>query len=365
MRIIIPISILAFSANAEHHMNRRVEPRQNGNQTFGITVSNQCQETIWPGIVTQGGTAPTAQGFALNPGTSKTISVTPDWQGRVWGRTNCTFSNGQSQGQCTTGECGQLDCRQAGNPPATLAEFTMAGSQDQTFYDISLVDGYNLPMAIVLNTDGVDALKNIEAKSTNPSCVGTASDLAPQGFNPYANNQQFLGTTASSPMDFDNKNTADSVSDWCPWDLQINPPKAPGNGVYPYPDGNVQRPAFNPCIAACKKYNKAKYCCTGQYGAAGSCSPDYFAKAAKSVCPDAYSFAQDDQKSTFIVPMGGQFEVIFCPGGRSTNIIASNDKYVGSPLLKGVMLLLTSTGLALLQARLQPARYPHSRRDGL
>lgn len=336
MRVAVIIAELVVFATAEHHMKRRIVPRQNDNgggggsssssKSPGIIVTNQCKETIWPGLVTQGGKAPTAQGFALSPGASRTVEIAGDWQGRVWGRTNCSFSNGQNQGQCTTGECGQLDCKQAGNPPATLAEFTMAGSQDQAFYDISLVDGYNLPMAIVLDPEGIDALKNIQAKSTNPSCIGTASNLAPQGFNPYINNQQFLGTTSSSPMDFDTKNTASSVANWCPWDLQLNPPTSPSNGVYPYPDGNVQRPSFGPCLSACKKYNKPEYCCTGQYGPVGSCSPDYYAKAAKAVCPDAYSFAQDDQSSTFIVPMGGAFQVIFCPGGRSTNIIASHDK---------------------------------------
>ncbi len=31
--------------------------------------------------------------------------------------------------------------------------------------------------------------------------------------------------------------------------------------------------------------------------------------------------AFDDQTSTFIIPMGGGFEVVFCPPGRSTNIL--------------------------------------------
>jgi hypothetical protein len=44
---------------------------------------------------------------------------------------------------------------------------------------------------------------------------------------------------------------------------------------------------------------------------------------AKAVCPDAYSFAFDDQTSTFIIPAGGGWEVVFCPEGRSTNIQAT------------------------------------------
>lgn len=35
--------------------------------------------------------------------------------------------------------------------------------------------------------------------------------------------------------------------------------------------------------------------------------------------------AFDDQSSTFIIPSGSGFEVRFCPGGRSTNIIATSN----------------------------------------
>ena len=92
--------------------------------------------------------------------------------------------------------------------------------------------------------------------------------------------------------------------------------------MYPYPDGNVVRPAFDPCYSACAKYNQDSYCCTGSHDGSRKCSPNYYSKAAKNVCPDAYSYAYDDQYSTFVQPTGAGFQVIFCPGGRSTNIIA-------------------------------------------
>lgn len=34
-------------------------------------------------------------------------------------------------------------------PPVSLAEFTLDGWQGQDYYDVSLVDGYNLPLAII------------------------------------------------------------------------------------------------------------------------------------------------------------------------------------------------------------------------
>lgn len=291
-----------------------------------MMIINQCPDTIWPGLVTQGGGGPSTAGFELSSGSNKTINVGSDWQGRVWGRTNCTFNDPNHPGGCLTGECGSLSCIQAGNPPATLAEFTMDGGQDQTFYDISLVDGYNLPLAIVLQSNGVSELDSIKSSSTNPSCVGSVNDFAGQNFQPYSNNQQFLGTNSSDPLDFDSKVTTSQIAQWCPWDLQVNPPQAPGDGVYPYPDDNVQRPSYNPCYSACAKYTTAQYCCTGSYSGQGNCGPNYYSKVAKQICPDAYSYANDDQDSSFIVPKGGEFNVIFCPGGRSTNIIANNQK---------------------------------------
>jgi hypothetical protein len=115
----------------------------------------------------------------------------------------------------------------------------------------------------------------------------------------------------------------------------LNPPTKPGDGIYPYPDDNIQRPAFDPCLSACAKTNSASDCCTGSYDSPSKCSPSEYAKAAKSICPDAYSYAFDDTTSTFIIPSGGGWEVTFCPTGRSTNIL----KVFGSQLSE-----LASTG---------------------
>ena len=36
--------------------------------------------------------------------------------------------------------------------------------------------------------------------------------------------------------------------------------------------------------------------------------------------------AFDDQSSTFIIPSGAGFEVVFCPGARSTNILSTESE---------------------------------------
>ncbi|OJD30139.1 thaumatin family protein [Diplodia corticola] len=326
------LSLLAQlpSSAAIHHMKRELPDhvRRASAGTKPLIVTNKCPDTIYPAFITQEGTGPAKTGFELKTGGQVNQTVSANWQGRVWGRTNCSFpADGPTA--CGTGDCnGQVECTVSGLNPVSLAEFTLDGGDGQTYYDISLVDGYNLPMGIVMYPSGTAALEGIPQNSTNPSCEGSATQLAASTFNPYTDGSQtFLGTNSSYPLPFDTQVTEAQATRWCPWVLQVNPPSKPGDGVYPYPDDNIQRPAFSPCYSACSKWNKPSDCCVGKYDSPSTCSAGEYSHAAKKVCPDAYSYAFDDQTSTFIIPIGAGFEVVFCPGGRSTNILASDPTY--------------------------------------
>lgn len=314
-----------MSRKAPRKMERRKE------DITPLLVTNSCPDNIWPGISTQSGTGPGVTGFQLQPGETRNQTVSEDWQGRVWGRTNCSFNDdgtGSSSGSgraCSSGDCnGILNCQVGGDVPVSLAEFTLDAGDGHTYYDISLVDGYNVPMAIVLQPLENVTLDDIPPNLTNPSCQGTDGLLAPQGYDPYPEYPTFLRTNTSYPLSFDQQVDENEVSKWCPWDLQQSPPNKPGDGVYPYPDDNIQRPQFNPCFSACAMNNQPQDCCTGQYNSASACQPSDYSKNAKRVCPDAYSYAFDDQTSTFIIPSGAGFEVVFCPGARSTNILTTS-----------------------------------------
>ncbi|CAI9116980.1 OLC1v1018284C2 [Oldenlandia corymbosa var. corymbosa] len=123
-----------------------------------FTLINRCNHVVWPGTLANAGSNPLdSTGFELQPGESRSFGVPNGWSGRVWGRTGCAFDPTTNQGSCATGDCGsnQLECNGRGaTPPATLAEFTIgsgASSSQQDFYDVSLVDGYNLPMMVEAN----------------------------------------------------------------------------------------------------------------------------------------------------------------------------------------------------------------------
>lgn len=300
-------------------LNKRYNPARRGppedwNGRIPLKITNTCSEPIWPGITTQHGVGPGTGGFELAAGESRDLWVGPTWQGRAWGRTNCTV-NGESAG-CTTGDCfGKLNCEFSGAVPATLAEFNLAGgvSGRQTFYDISLVDGYNIPVGI--NYIPADNTSYIPPNLTNCACIATAGLLS----NTAASGTVY--TNSTYPVPWEPTETNNSARDWCPWPLLSMPPEKPGDGVYPYPDDNIMRPDFSPCKSQCAATNSDKDCCIGSWHDPNKCKPGLYSKHAKSICPDAYSFAFDDQTSTFIIPSGGGWEVVFCPAGRSTNIL--------------------------------------------
>ncbi|EOX97716.1 hypothetical protein QUC31_015557 [Theobroma cacao] len=115
-----------------------------------FTFVNRCAYTVWPGILANAGSPRLdSTGFELPKDSSRSFQAPTGWSGRFWGRTGCTF-DGSGSGACLTGDCGagQMECNGLGAaPPVTLAEFTL-GTGGQDFYDVSLVDGYNLPMIV-------------------------------------------------------------------------------------------------------------------------------------------------------------------------------------------------------------------------
>jgi hypothetical protein len=83
-------------------------------------------------------------GFQLDSCQTSSINVPAGTSAdRIWGRTGCSFNGGR--GSCRTGDCaGALTCSLSGQRPATLAEYTIGGGGANDFYDVSVIDGYNL-----------------------------------------------------------------------------------------------------------------------------------------------------------------------------------------------------------------------------
>ncbi|MBA0550742.1 hypothetical protein Golob_021664, partial [Gossypium lobatum] len=131
-------------------------------------------------------------------------------------------------------------------PPASLIEYTLAPNNGKDFYDISLVDGFNLPLSVT-----------------------------PHG--------RLLGCNTTS--------CAADVNTVCPLELQV---KGLGGGVIA-------------CKRACLAFKQPQYCCTGAYNSPVTCQPTKYSKIFKSHCPEAYSYAYDDKTSTFTCTGGANY----------------------------------------------------------
>jgi hypothetical protein len=140
-----------------------------------------------------------------------------------------------------------LSPRLWGVPPASLAEFTLDGAGGSDFYDVSYVDGFNLPMIITT--------------SNTPS--------------------------SSDPYRCGNAGCPTDVNATCPSELQK---KDAGGKVIA-------------CMSPCLAFHTDQYCCAGAYNTPQTCDPTKwpvnYAQIFKKACPSAYSYPYDDPTSTF------------------------------------------------------------------
>lgn len=227
-----------------------------------FTIQNQCSYTIWPGTLSGNGAAILGKGgFSLAPGASVNLTAPSGWSGRFWARTGCKFDRA-GNGQCTTGNCpGGLNCIGGGTPPVTLAEFTIgsAGNGGKDFYDVSLVDGYNVGVGIWADRGTGDC--------------------------------QYAGCVAD-------------LNHVCPRELRVSGGGGAGAG------------SVVACKSACLAFNTEEFCCTGEHSTPETCSPTQYSEIFKKACPTAYSYAYDDASSTFTCS-GSSYRITFCPRGSS------------------------------------------------
>ncbi|KAI3989876.1 hypothetical protein MKX01_040846 [Papaver californicum] len=218
-----------------------------------LIIVNNCKESIWPGILGSAGhPSPADGGFHLGSNEQVVLDVPEKWSGRLWGRQGCCFDQ-NGKGRCVTGDCArQLHCQgTGGEPPASVVEMTLGTSTSPLhYYDVSLVDGFNLPVSMVPVGGGVGC-----------GIAGCETDL----------------------------------NICCPSALEVK-----------------QEDKVVGCKSACLAAKSPKYCCTGDYATPQTCKATVFAKLFKAICPRAYSFAYDDSSSlrTCRAP---RYVITFCP----------------------------------------------------
>ncbi|GAB2291957.1 hypothetical protein Dimus_026206 [Dionaea muscipula] len=257
-------------------------------------IGNNCRNTVWPGLLS-GANSPQlpTTGFTLSPGRYRTIKIPKSWSGRIWGRTFCTHNASTHRFACLTADCGSgtVECSGKGAlPPATLAEFTLNGAGGLDFYDVSLVDGFNLPMLVVAR-DGAGG---------DCSATGCLVDL----------------------------NGA------CPLELRVE--SKHGNGSF----GAVA------CKSACEAFGDPRYCCSEGYNTPETCPPTVYSANFKHACPRAYSYAYDDKTSTFTCA-SADYLIMFCPPPYSSDVLLGARRMAGElPLVNKTMMYFHGSSAA-------------------
>ena len=134
-----------------------------------VTFVNKMAQTIWVAAAPNPATPLAATGWVLPAGQSVTITTPNNLNTRFWGRTGCVFDSA-GVGHCQTGDCGGLfQCKGWGTIPATLAEVNFDAWDSLDFYDVSMVDGSNLPMYINITKSSGGTVDKISSDGCVPA----------------------------------------------------------------------------------------------------------------------------------------------------------------------------------------------------
>ncbi|XP_055325704.1 uncharacterized protein LOC129579578 [Sitodiplosis mosellana] len=245
-----------------------------------IEVKNQNSFPIWIETLTNNNGAPLSNEIKrINPGGGIKYEISDHgWAGRVWPKIGCNRNGancefGQSIAPCPSGGC---------HPPAdTKVEFFFPriNSNQNSFYDISLVDGFSLASEII----------------------------------PIRNGNHFQQGTCVRT------------------DCRLTPNQCPGNEKFGLGNLSVQknnRPVG--CLSPCKKWNYPapygqgrneqqgdgrKLCCPSPVSVEecrrGIVAQTEYVNLVRRACPTAYSFAYDDDGGSHDCPSDTSFHVTF------------------------------------------------------
>jgi len=204
-----------------------------------ITIENKCAFDVMAYVAGQGGVE---QSRDLTAGQSWITSVVAGWTGgRIWAQV-------------------------PGYPiePNTLAEFTMNGFDNFDYYDISLVDGFNLPMGIYV-TGG-------QGNCTSAECAVPLLSV-------------------------------------CPSQIQV-----------------TQEDKVVACDSACYKWQNPTDCCQGVFDNV-NCPPSNYSKWFKEKCPNTFTYPFDSNFSQYACKLA-TYTVTFCPPGSNDMNSTSSSAHV-------------------------------------
>uniref|UniRef100_A0A0D9Y2D1 Protein kinase domain-containing protein n=1 Tax=Oryza glumipatula TaxID=40148 RepID=A0A0D9Y2D1_9ORYZ len=166
--------------------------------------------------------------------------------------------------------------------PACPEEKNARRANGQDLFDISLVDGFNVPMDFLPAPPPNQSSQGAPPCSKGPRCPA-------------------------------------NVTAQCPGELR----------------------AHGGCNNACRVFKQDKYCCTGN--GTNTCEPTTYSLPFVRMCPDAYSYSRNDASSPGLTcPSGTNYQIIFCPpidltsSSPASIAVAANNRQ-GKKVIAGII----------------------------
>ena len=270
-----------------------------------LRITSRCSEPVW---IAHSDNVSDPQNVRLTSGQSYDYKI-PDGgltATRFWPKTGCD-GGGHNCRIGDNGEGGGKPCPSSGcQPPVDSkfeATFAPRGAADQTWYNLSQVDGYTLPFKVIPRGTGAE-----KGSCVTSDCSGLALDRCPGSEDLGAGyvNEDLRVRDASGRI------------------IACMAPCKKWN--YPAPWGKGRSEAVEPGLHLCcpTPIDPVSGGCTIDRSCmtSAACSnagdplsvvhTDYVA-AMRSMCPSAYSYAYDDAAGLHACSSQTGFEVIFCP----------------------------------------------------
>jgi len=250
-----------------------------------LSVNNNCPSPVWVASTSNHGSSPLPDGLVkLDGGQSHTFNIPPEgWAGRLWPKTGCDGSGyncaiGDSVPPCPEGGC---------QPPAeTKVEFLWpAAGAGSSWYDISLVDGYSLPVRI-------DPLGGVGGSCVTTTCA-VSLETCPAGEIDGIGDLRVIR----------NGQTVACLSPCKRWNF----PAPYGLGRDEHQDPGVMFCCPTPPISS-------------QQCSSGPVINTQYVQLVRKNCPSAYSYAYDDFAGLHTCSGDTSFVVTLCPGAPSVAV---------------------------------------------
>jgi hypothetical protein len=232
----------------------RCEDRQPGDRC--LRFINECDQPVWAGASGEEDPAGAFDAVSwLDPQACLAVTVREAISARAFGRTACIDDVCAADGNAGRGTLVQLNLPLEGTD----------------VYDVSLVDGFNVPMAMIPVATSYPTSEPCRAAS----CAADLTVVCPEALLRYDDQDQVA--YCASPCQ--------ACTEACP-------------------DCNDCADLAGPACAGCSEL--ADLCCTGQ-----ACQANEHTMLWKSLCPDAITYPDD--ASARACTQRTDFDIVFCP----------------------------------------------------